>query len=301
MAEPFITRNLNPLVAIFGLPAFRRTREELEVSLTSELANHYRLSNRAGQTLILDAETWRNTLAITKPLADSWSVTVELPHYQQYGGILDNVIDAWHSTFHLPDGGRNNRSEGEVIFEMANENGTFFEHTGDASGFGDALVSVARKIGQGEGFHVGVSLKLPTGDEAILAGSGSADFALTLFRPRAVQLGSRPAAYYWGVGFMALGEADRIAYRQKGDGYLAMIGGSLQLGSRFGIKAQLDAHTALYASPLEEIGEDAYQASLGGWWSFGERGLLDFAVVEDLEVSTSPDVVIQINLSWAFP
>lgn len=297
---PFRTRNLSPLITIFGLPSWRATADSFEVSLTSELANHYRFSQRGTETLVLDGETWRNSLSISKPLGTDWSFTAEVPYYLQFGGILDNVVDAWHSVFNLPDGGRNNHAEGDLFFEMGNANGVFYEHSRRASALGDVQLGLWHRFGRDGTFHIAGVLKLPTGDEDILAGSGSTDFALSLLRTRSAMLRRRSAGYFWGLGLFSLGKAERIEFTQKHDGYMAVVGGSLALNERLGLKVQIDTHRALYDSELEEIGEDAFQATVGGWWRFGEHGIMDFGVNEDLEVSTSPDVVIIMNLRWSW-
>lgn len=297
-AVPFRTRNLSPLTAIFGVPAWHVPNASLELSFTSELANHYRLSRRGPDLLILDGETWRNSLFLSKTIADGWSVSIEWPHYRIAGGVLDDVIDAWHSTFGLPDGGRNNRPEGDVAFQLARESDVFYELGGGASGSGDAQLSVAYALTADETLHVRATVKLPTGDEDILAGSGATDWAVTLLRSRAVTFRDRAAGFFWGIGAVRLGNADRVRFEQEREGLLGVVGGGMQLRRNLGLKVQLDMHSAFYNSQLEEIGERAFQATVGGWWTFSQRGVLEFGVNEDLEVSTSPDVVLHLNARW---
>ncbi|HEY5566452.1 MAG TPA: DUF3187 family protein, partial [Gammaproteobacteria bacterium] len=57
-------------------------------------------------------------------------------------------------------------------------------------------------------------------------------------------------------------------------------------------------YSAMYDTPLEELGQDAVQATIGGWWEWGEQSRLDFAISEDLHVSTAPDVVVHLGLRW---
>jgi hypothetical protein len=67
---------------------------------------------------------------------------------------------------------------------------------------------------------------------------------------------------------------------------------------KFGLKGQIDVHDAFYDSPLEEIGETAIEATLGAWRRMGPRGQIEFAFVEDLNVSTAPDIVLQVAAAW---
>ena len=159
-------------------------------------------------------------------------------------------------------------------------------------------LGVSRNIGE---FGVlTATVKLPTGEEELLAGSGSTDWTVSFMRNKEVQLRRRTAGYYWGVGLISVGEGPALNYGQRDDGYFGVLGGSLRLTRRLGMRVQLDAHASLYASPLEELGENAFQGSIGGWWEFSERGIFEFAFNEDLEVSTSPDIVVHLNARWTW-
>jgi hypothetical protein len=297
-AEPFHTRNLNPAVAIFGLPTWEGVTGERVLTATAEIANHYRLSQRGGDTLILDGETTRVNMFYSHPLGERWAVSAELPMIQQSGGILDDLIDGWHSAFGMPDGGRNNRPEGELLFVMAHNGQPFYRLDDGARGLGDLQLSIARRLA-GERFVARAAVKIPTGRDGILAGSGSRDASLTLLRPRAGMLrGGRAAGYFWGIGMLALGAPEQIAFAAKDHAIVGMLGGGLKIFPRIGIKAQIDVHGAMYTTGLEELGQDAVQATIGGWWEIGERTRLDFAVNEDLHVSTAPDVVLHVALRW---
>ncbi|MGD2168539.1 MAG: DUF3187 family protein, partial [Gammaproteobacteria bacterium] len=143
-------------------------------------------------------------------------------------------------------------------------------------------------------------VKLATGDENMLAGSGATDWAVSFLRPRQVQLRTRTAGYYWGFGVIQVGDGPAYRFGQRDRGYFGVLGGSLRITSRLGARAQLDVHSPFYRSQLEEIGEKAFQGSVGGWWQFGDRGTFEFAFNEDLEVSTSPDIVVHLSARWTW-
>jgi hypothetical protein len=297
-AIPFRTRNLNPLVSVFGLPAWHVPNESLEIDVATDIANHYRLSGRGPDRLISDGETIRTHLFIAKRFNDRLSLTFELPYYRIYGGVLDDVIDSWHSIFGLPDGGRNNRPENAVEFEFARNNDVFYRLNARATGLGDAQLGLSWSIGS---FGVAsANVKLATGDEDLLAGSGSTDWSVSFLRPREVQLSTRTAGYYWGFGVIRVGEGPAQVFDQRDSGYFGVLGGSLRITPRLGARVQIDMHSPFYRSQLEEIGEKAFQGSIGGWWEFSERGVFEFAFNEDVHVSTSPDIVVHLNARWTW-
>ena len=116
LAEPVHVRNLNPLVSIFGLPAWDTVPIGTRFGATVEIANHYRFSLKGNERLMLDGETVRTGLSFTHGFASGWSLGVEVPYYRISGGFLDDAIDSWHSAFGMPDGGRNARPENEFLF-----------------------------------------------------------------------------------------------------------------------------------------------------------------------------------------
>ena len=80
LAEPLHVRNLNPLVAVFGLPAWDTVPIGTRLGVTAEVANHYRFSVEDDELLMLDGETVRTNLALTHGFASGWSLGVEVPY-----------------------------------------------------------------------------------------------------------------------------------------------------------------------------------------------------------------------------
>jgi hypothetical protein len=141
-------------------------------------------------------------------------------------------------------------------------------------------------------------VKVPTGKESILAGSGAGDWSVTVLRPKTGTLRGRAAGYFWGVGVLGLGKPERVAFPVEDHSVVGVVGGGLQVLPKFGIKAQIDVYSAMYDTALEELGQHAVQATIGGWWDAGARTHVDFAINEDLHVSTAPDVVVHLGLRW---
>jgi hypothetical protein len=297
-AEPLHTRNLNPLVSIFGLPAWDVVTPGNRFETTFEVANHYRLSARGADRLTLDGETERTTLKFAHGFASGWSLGAELPYYRVSGGFLDNTIDTWHRAFGLPNGGRNQSPENQLLFRIGRGNTDFFLLDRPRSGIGDVQLKVAKAIGDAQRFVVQVAAKLPTGDETMLSGSGSADASVTVLRSQAVTTRKHPAGYYWGVGMVLAGKPEGIAFEAHRQVLTAIVGGSWRPWSKFGLKAQLDFHGAFFETPLEEFGETASLFTFGAWRPVGRRGTLDFAMVEDIRVSTAPDFGLQVAGKW---
>ena len=298
--EPFRTRNLSPLISIFGLPSWEPpvTEPAGELALVGEMGSHFRLAQRGDEQLILDGETWRTSLYYRRRIAQVWSLGFELPLYRHSGGVLDDLIDAWHSFFQLPDGNRNRRPEDRIEFNYADGNGGRVSLNESVSALGDVQLSFGRAVNGEDGLFLRGVIKLPTGDPDNLTGSGGVDVTVTLFKASNRTWRGHPAGFYWGVGAATLGEPDLFAERSRHWGALALLGGSWQPFPKLGMKVQADFNSPLYDSALDELGRAAGQVSLGGWWKPADGRVLEFAIIEDLIVRSSPDVVVHVGFRW---
>jgi hypothetical protein len=299
--EPFRTRNLSPVIGVFGLPAWETAPEpgRRELSLVVDLANHFWFQRSDIDEIEGDFETQRGALRYRHAFSGDWSVGVELPGQRVAGGVLDRVIDAWHDFFGLPDGARGERPVGAVLLRVARDGAEPFEFDRPGRGPGDVRVSVARSVGQERQWLIRAEAKLPTGRESILAGSGSTDATLMLTHRREGVFVARPAAWYWGVGITRTGQAALLPQPRRSGVVAGTLGGGWALRERIGIKAQFDLHSAVYDTSLAH-GRAGVQMTIGGWWQFASRALFDFGVSEDLTVNTSPDLLLHTQLRWSF-
>ena len=300
VTAPFSIRNLSPPAAIFGLSTWegRGSGQSNEFSTVAGIASHYVLDGNGAEELLLDGETWRFNVRYRRHLGDKWSASVAVPLYRHSGGFLDDAVDAWHGFFNLPDGKRNLRGEDELryVYVAAKEQEYLLDAT--SSGYGDVQISVSRHFGTDRSFTLKTSLKLPTGDANILTGSGGTDLSVSLLKERRRELSGAPAGVYWGVGVLSLGESETFAGRNRDWAAFGILGCGWQPRPRLGFKVQLDAHTSLYESSLGKLGGSSIQASLGGWWQWEPGRILEVAVSEDIVVKASPDIAIQVGLSW---
>lgn len=302
LTEPLRVRNFSPLMAIFGVPSWDTGLNDEtpgRLALSWDMASYFRFVGAGPEELIVDGEMWRASLIYQRLVADNWTVGVELPLIRQSGGVLDDVIDAWHTAFNLPDGRRNSRPEDELQIFYTRGNGPFYFLSQPDNGFGDLQLSAARAFGSEDEWLVKLTLKLPTGDEDLLAGSGATDLGATLLRTGAGTWRAHPAGWFWGATLLRIGQPELLPAQARDWVGIGMVGASWQPFPRVGFKAQLDLHTAFYRSGLEELGDPAMLATIGGWWEVDSRKTLTVSVIEDLIVRAAPDVVLQVNFAWS--
>ncbi|MBH97187.1 MAG: hypothetical protein CMM56_01910 [Rhodospirillaceae bacterium] len=298
-AAPFRTRNLSPLISVFGLPVWESSLpgEGPTFGFVSDIANHYSLSRKGNEELILDGETWKNSVFYRYKILDEVNIGIELPFYEISGGFLDDTVDAWHSFFGMPDGKRNLREEDGLryLYKDVGTSSYFLDQR--SSGIGDIQISFSRKF---NGLILKGTFKLPTGDKNILTGSGSTDISISVFNQKQIMFAGDPAGIFWGAGLIVMNEPKLFTDRVKDWAGFGTLGMGWRVLPRVGLKLQFDFHSRFYESELDEMGISSIQVNTGGWWEIDERRRLNIAIGEDLMVRTAPDITIHFDFSWDF-
>jgi hypothetical protein len=308
---PFRTVNQSPLVQIFGLPAESSAAitpaGRLTVSLSQDIASEYTVSETNTEQIVLDGESYRWTLAARYGLGERFEAGMDIPYILYSGGFLDGLIIDWHSTFNLPQGGRDTAPKNRLNY-FYSKNGVQklkMDHAG--SGIGDIVFSAGMKLYDihGSSAHDSLalrsSIKLPTGDSSSLRGSGSTDFSLAL-------CGSMNNFTEWGslglfgsVGGLAMTRGDVLADQQNNLAGFGTIGLGWGPAEWISFKLQLNAHTALYHdSALAELSKTSVMLVGGGALKLPDDYLLDIGVSEDIAVATAPDITFNLGLTKRF-
>lgn len=309
----FFSQNQSPLIQIFGLPApgnaVLAAPGQGSVTLSLDLASNYTLngSSARGESLLLDGESTRTTIALRYGLSKGIELGVDLPLISHGGGFLDGFIEGWHDFFGLPQGGRKQAPRNRLLYSYQ-ANG--FERLGvdDSSfGIGDLRLYGAWQIYDDDSpnrtaLALRTSLKLPTGNSTRLHGSGSTDIALWFSGSRNNLL---EAWGHWTIfgalGGMAMGGGEVLSEQQNHIAGFGSVGIGWSPADLIAFKTQLSGHTPFYGgSALAELGDNSLQLLLGGTVAFSPRTFLDIGVSEDIVVGTSPDVVFHLALTRQF-
>lgn len=308
---PFYTFNQSPLVQIFGLPAAESALIQKPGHLWSlfadDVANDYGFDGSRHDLALLDGESYRMTLALRYGITDKLELGADLPFVGYYGGILDGMIENWHSIFGLSQGGRLKAPRDRLLFTYTRDGQELLSLDRSSLGLGDIRLSGGWQLYDGGGssraLALRASLKLPTGSSSDLHGSGSTDLALWLTGSNDNQLGDG-----WGhLTFFAAGGAmgltnGRVLEVQQNN----LVGfGTLGLGwaprDWYALKTQISVHSPFFnQSSLPELGQPAVQLIFGGTLGFSPKTALDIALSEDANVAASPDLAIHLGLSHQF-
>ncbi len=303
---PLTTSNQNPLVAIYGLPATAPgtilSSGQAELELRVDLASSCSTSDNSDESILLDGETTRYTLALRYGIRGDFEIGMEIPYVGHSEGFLDNFIYNWHDFFGLPQGERDTLEEDQLTYAYQ-RNDSSISLDDEESGFGDLRFTGAwHLVGKhkGDTHHLALrsSLKLPTGDDEKLLGSGSTDLALWLSSSHFYQQES--VGLFASAGMIFLTDGDLLAEQQRNIVGFGSLGAAWQIFDAVALKLQFDGHTGFYDdSDFAELGPSV-QLVMGGSIAMGNDTSLDLAVSEDIVVDSAPDVVFHLALRTRF-
>lgn len=308
---PFSTLNQSPLVQIYGLP-YDTSAEILppgtfRISMNQDLSSNYSVSSTTREQITLDGETYRLAFAARYGVATRWEAGVEIPYLFQGGGFLDSFVVNWHTTFRLPQGGRDNATKGRLLYHYRKDGIQKLLMDRSGSGIGDISLTggISLYDVSGAGRHDRLSLKgavkLPTGDSSYLRGSGGIDAMLQLCGSVNSYSAWGSLGVYGSIGGLAMSKGDVLRDQHNPVAGIGTLGIGWGPASWISFKVQLNGTTPLYRdSSLDELSKSPLLLISGGTLRFPGEYLLDIGVAEDVAVAAAPDVSFHLGLSKRF-
>jgi Protein of unknown function (DUF3187) len=307
---PFPTQNQSPLVQIFGLPAAGDAevlaKGKIGALLAADVASNNARDLTSHESILLDGESYRFTLALRYGLADRFEGGVEIPFVGQGGGIFDSFIIGWHDFFSLPQGGRKSDPRNRLLYTYSKDGQNRLLVSDSSFAPGDVRLTGGMQLYGGgtedrRAVALRASLKLPTGDSSELHGSGSTDFAVWLTGKDDYRLSLGHLTLFGAAGAMAMSDGDVLPGQQNNFAGFGTLGCGWSPVAWIAFKVQTSGHTPFFTgSDLRELSNSALQLIVGGTLAFSPRTTLDIGVSEDLAVNTAPDVALHLSLRQLF-
>ena len=302
-AEPFLTRNQNPLLALYGLPSPLPARLPPagggRVAGVINWGNTEKEDFSADGNYTLDAETFELRLYFDHAFAERFALHAELPWRKVSEGSLGGFIDDWHGVFGLPGGSRRRLPEDQLLIEFEQDGTTLLRIDESTSGIGDIPLAVGYQLyaTDSSALSTWLTVKAPTGSADDLTGSGAVDVAATLAGQK--QLNERWQLF--GQASVAwLGEGDLLPELQENFAWTLMGGLSWNAWRALDLTAQVEANSRLYDGIESELDGDAIVLTFGGSWRTEGGWRCDVGVSEDLQAGASPDIVFIFAVARAY-
>lgn len=297
-ADPFPTRDLNPLLAGFGLPSALPARiagDSWSIATDLNWASTSLVQRADSEQLIVDAETREARVTIGRSWSSGFAAQLELPYRYTGGGVLDDAIDDWHDFFSLPEGARSTMPTDRIRIVYQRAGATLLDIDSSASGPGDASLDFGYSLHSTSTTAAAawLSIKVPTGDADRLTGTGATDVSFSIAGEHGL---SEDWSVFGQAGVTRLGEGDRLSALQRDVVWSGFAGVGWRAWRGLQLKAQVDVHSAVFEdADLDFLGEAAV-LTVGGDYRFESGWRLDVAVSEDIAVESASDVVFVFGL-----
>lgn len=302
LTEPVFQSNQQVFDAVFGLPPAETARLASgdRFRVVEAIANTYVGSRHGGERIYLDGETARTTLVWRHGFDDRWQVGVDLPWVHHGGGVFDGVIDSWHRFWGFGRGGRDDVGNGNLVYYYSRDGRTLVDVQHSGGGVGDVRLTGAWQWwrGAGRALAVQTAVKLATGDSDHLYGSGGADGSAALAWRDETSLAAWRLVYELSGGILATQTGDVLPHDRRRAAAFGHAMLAWRIAPRAALKAQIDAHTALYHSHLREIGRGSVQLTLAVDFALARRWSVEAGLVEDAWVDTAPDAVFHFAVRY---
>lgn len=296
---PLRVRNLSPGTQIYGLPRALGgdvLSSGVEISFATEVANNF-VSDAERQTLaFFDGETVVLTYGFRRAWGERFEVGFEVPYLIHHGGFLDAVIDDFHDVFDFDGNGRELTGRGHIDYFIADDGEVFADFQKRRRDWGDVRLAGGYQVvrDNARSLALRTSLKLPTGKVDDLTGSEAADLALWADYTERAILGGLGLDVTAMLGVVLLGDGDLAPEKQESQAVFAHFGLSYELSERWALKGQLDAHSELVDSHVDQVGGAALMGTIGARWRVTPKLWTDIAIIEDVYSDSTSDVVLQL-------
>ena len=310
VATPLRIVNLNPFQLLYGVPgslgARVMTPGSSELIASMDMASHLVEASSGAERVLIDGETHRQGLALRHGFGDGWEYLFEISALSHRAGAFDGFIETWHDVFHLPQGDRDRAPRDRLALFYANGGRTYYDIGRSVSSLGDVSLGVGYAVPHwpfpNDGLAIRGSVKLPTGDEASLAGSGGYSASLWAETSGALpgSAGTRSWLYSASLGALA-GEAPR-GLPDLGNRFIAFghLGATWRPLNHLSLTAQINANSSPYgASDVAPLADPGVMIGLGGALRLSEHATLEIAVTEDDGLHRgAPDIGLHAAIRW---
>ncbi len=306
-AEGMPLRNQNPFLQVFGLPPFQSATlaadDALKYDLSFDLVSHADADDNALEDFAVDGESYFLTLSLRRGVTKKLELGIDVPLVAHAGGFLDQTIEGWHDFLGLSNSKRRGPSN-QLGFRYSRAGNSLYELNSATFGLGDIQLTAAMPLRQANdssdlSIALRSSVKLPTGAEDELRGSGATDFSLGLYASDRHILWKHTLDISGFAGVLLLGEGDILSEIQRSAVPYGGVAAAWWMTERFGITTQLYAQGAYFNSDLEELGGESVQFAVGFDYRLQRPGLsLLFAIVEDIvpAKTTTPDFAVHFSI-----
>lgn len=258
--------------------------------------NEYAARDNANESIVIDGEATQLSYDVHYGITERWEAGLFVPVLSQGGGILDSIIQGWHRTWGLPNGGREDAPKNRYLYQYTRNNQLLLNVSQGSVTFGDLRLSTGYLLA--DHLAARAMLKLPTGDASHLSGSGAAGGALWL--DGGLPLGGffNWLTLYGSLGYSYNGKGDILPQLQKTGMPFGAAGLGLRFTPRWDAKVQVYFHAAPYKdSELAALDHIAAPLTVSTSYRVARNTAISLGFQEKANLFASPDFGVFLGLT----
>lgn len=246
-----------------------------------------------------DGELNRTSVSVRRGIGHGLQLSVTVPWLDFGGGFGDGTIEGFHDSFGFSQSGRTGTGKDAYTVYLRNASGQeVFRQSDPGGGIGDVSLGLkARLPTPSPAWQLALEsdLKLPTGDEERLYGTGAVDAGTELLATRYFA----HSCIHAGLGLAFLGANDTLST----DDQLvisAMVAYEHALGQAASVILQATAAQSPFRDlDIQGLDENAYLVDLGLKKGFGSRWVGFAALSENLlQFGSTADVGLHFGATY---
>ena len=292
-------RDESPFALLVGIPemheAVKLPAGAQRFSLVQTMSNNWQVERDQQEALWVDGETDATNLSWQYGF-QSVELMITVPYLIIREGNMDSLVEGFHRSFSMPNGGREYYKKDQLFFAYEREDGSqSLRLTERQEGVGDIRIGLDWQISRaaGDAHSAGLQLKLANGNVNDWLGSDSYDLAFT-------------DTHQWDWASWRTNLQCALLLMQDAgfmEGLRQPIAGVLNAAlsykflTRGRITMQYDAHSSLFKDSSMAQLSGAQQMSFGVEWRAPRWGW-HAAILENLSPERAPDVGFQLGLEF---
>jgi hypothetical protein len=300
--SPLRVRNLAPAAQLYGLPSAlggEIVGSAGEWSISTEVANDFTRASNPTTDVSFDGESIVLTASWRQSLTPRLEWMLDVPYVTYGGGFMDGPIEAAHNIVGFEDDRREDSPRNAVRYQARYEGTTYLALADDSHDLGDVRIMFGYQAVHGPARSIALRtmVKAPTGTVERLSGSGATDASLWLEWAERRVFGSERWSTSAGAGATWLGRGDLAPQAQEDVAFWGHLGTSFGVRDTLALLGQLDHHTRLVDTGLEQLAEESTLLSLGARWTPRAALRIDLALVENVDNRSASDFAVQLILA----
>ena len=305
--SPFLIANYNPIPQIVGLPTMpdlsqfdSDNKRRLSWGVYADFTNFFAATANSREVCIIDGESYRYSAHLSLRLGEKSLLQFKFPYNIYFGGGMDAGIESWHTTFSLPEGGRQEYPRDLLRFYYKRDNRVLFDYQKSSKGALDSSLRYVYRLSSRNKSLINsffLHVEFPNGDKSEWRGNGHSDIAMGWATAQRLNFFTHASTYYYDYGLLFPGKLEMLETQQNPVVGFGALGLALNARQWLQLKAQLDVNTKIIRdSRAQELGGEAAQLTLGGDILF-PAWRLEIGVSEDLIIDASPDVTFHLGIA----